>query len=410
MHSCPFVVHLPPPLPVTSTGGPVQKGVRFCIPSEKGVGKRALKGYVAPMNTRTPLYENHVSLGARMAPFAGWDMPIQYAGIVAEHLHTRREASLFDTCHMGEFEIGGPTAESDLERLLTQRIATIKDHQCRYGFLLNEDGGVLDDLTCYRLAPDRFLLVVNAGTLDSDAAWIKAHLSHTTSFTDRSSDTAKLDVQGPTARASLESAFGLSVPNLKFFYATEWDMDGVPCLMSRTGYTGEWGYELYFDAAQAGAIWERLLAPGVIQPAGLGARDTLRLEVGYPLYGHELGPDRTPVAVTNGLFMDVEKAFIGREAVLRDLEQGVAQKLVGLSLDSKRAARTGDPVCLADEVVGSITSGSMAPSLGAAVALAYVRSDLAEPGQTLEAETRGRRLSARVTELPFYKDGTARKK
>ena len=362
------------------------------------------------MQLKTPLYEEHVQHNARMAPFAGWDMPIQYQGILKEHLHTRRKASLFDVSHMGEFELSGPTAEFDLERLLTQNVATIKDHQCRYGFLLNDDGGVLDDLTCYRLGPDRFFLVVNAGTLQGDAAWIREHLSPDTTFKDLSAETAKLDVQGPDSRAETEKALGVALPDLKYFYCTEWAIEGMPCLLSRTGYTGEWGYELYFPASEAARIWKQLLAPGVIQPAGLGARDTLRLEVGYPLYGHELGPDRTPVAATNGMFMDTSKDFIGRDAVMRDLEQGVPEKLVALQLETKRAARAGDAVLLDDEKVGDITSGSLAPSLGVAVALAYVRADLCEPGCALTVETRGAGLPAQVVELPFYKEGTARKK
>ncbi len=362
------------------------------------------------MHQHTPLHDEHMASGARIAPFADWEMPIQYDGILAEHQQTRTRTSLFDTCHMGEFEISGPTAECDLERLLTQNISTIKDHQCRYGFLLNENGGVLDDLTCYRLGPDRFYLVVNAGTRESDAQWIQSHLSPDTRFTDVSAETAKLDVQGPTSRQATEQALGVRLPDLKYFYCAEWALDGRPCLISRTGYTGEWGYELYFPASEAADIWNRLLAPGVIKPAGLGARDTLRLESGYSLYGHELGPDRTPVAATNGMFMDCTKDFIGRDAVMRDQEQGVPERLVGLRLDGKRAARARDTVWLDDAQVGVITSGSLAPSLGVAVALAYVRADLCEPGYSLMAETRGAQLPATIVDLPFYKEGTARKR
>ncbi len=376
----------------------------------KGSHYRAPSSTVDGMQSKTPLHDEHVALGARMAPFAGWTMPIQYAGIMAEHQHTRTRASLFDTCHMGEFEISGPTAEADLERLLTQNVATIKPQQCRYGFLLNENGGVIDDLTCYRLGPDRFFLVVNAGTLDQDADWIRSHLSPETVFKDRSPDTAKLDVQGPEARAATEVALGTALPDLKYFYCSEEKLNGMPCMISRTGYTGEWGYELYFPADEAVRIWKQLLAPGIIQPAGLGARDTLRLEVGYPLYGHELGSDRTPVAATNGMFMDTSKDFIGKDAVMRDLEQGVPENLVALQLETKRAARAGDAVLREDERVGEITSGSLAPSLGVAVALAYVRTELSAPGTKLAAETRGTRLPATVVDLPFYKDGTARKK
>lgn len=360
------------------------------------------------MEQKTPLYDEHTSLKARMAPFAGWSMPIQYAGILAEHQHTRTAVSVFDVSHMGEFELSGPTAESDLERLLTQRVSTIKLNQCRYGFLLDDAGGVIDDLTCYRLGPDRFWLVVNAGTRVDDAAWIKDHLSAETIFTDCSDETAKLDIQGPNAQAALARVAGEEVPSLRYFHSTPWHFRDVPCLLSRTGYTGEWGYECYLPTDQAVSIWRALLADPEIQPAGLGARDTLRLEVGYSLYGHELSRERTPVAAVGKAFMDLTKPFIGSEAVKRDLEAGTPERLVALQLDSKRAARAGDPVRLGDRQVGTITSGSLAPSLGTAIALAYVNADCAHEGTKLVAETRGTPLPAKVVSLPFYREGTAR--
>ncbi len=360
------------------------------------------------MNKRTPLYERHVTLNARVAPFAGWEMPIQYEGILAEHQHTRGKASLFDTCHMGEFELSGPSAESDLERLLTQSVSSIKTGQCRYGFMLQENGGIIDDLTCYRRGSDHFVLVVNAGTLDNCREWILSHITSETTFRDLSSETAKLDIQGPVSREATESALGIALPDLKFFRFDEITIGGVSCLVSRTGYTGEWGYELYFPAEHAGDIWDRLLAGGVIKPAGLGARDTLRLEVGYPLYGHELSINRTPVAATRGRFMDMSKDFIGKDAVSHELETGVTHYLAGLQLEGRRAARASDKVWHEGREAGEITSGSLAPSLGVAVAMAYLEKDLCEPGNTLEINMRGKTLRAVTTQLPFYKHGTAR--
>ncbi len=360
------------------------------------------------MDQRTPLYDQHLNHKARMAPFAGWAMPIQYQGIVEEHGYTRHAASIFDTSHMGEFELSGPTAEADLERLLTQRIRTIQPYQCRYGFLLNPDGGVRDDLTCYRLGDDRFYLVVNAGTCAADAEWIQAHCAPQTRFEDRSAATAKLDIQGPKSRRMLEQILGTALPDLKFFRACDWTLDGMPCLLSRTGYTGEWGYEIYFPADEAERVWQRLTASGDIRPAGLGARDTLRMEVGYPLYGHELGPDRTPAAATGGAFMDLDKPFIGAEAVRDALAAGPTERLVGLVLEGRRAARAGDTVWDGAEHVGTITSGSFAPSLGVAAAMAYVEHTHAQPGHRLEIECRGKRLAAEVRALPLYRQGTAR--
>lgn len=359
---------------------------------------------------RTPLYKKHVALNARMAPFGGWDMPIQYEGILAEHLWTRTNTSVFDTCHMGEFLLRGPTALDDLERLLTMNVGTIAEGQARYGFLLREDGGCIDDLTCYRFGKDHFWLIVNAGTREGDADWIRAHLSETTTFEDLSERTAKLDVQGPKARADLEAAFGVQIPDLRYFRFTTLRLGGVPTVLSRTGYTGEAGYELYFPSGAAFDFWETLLRSGAIKPAGLGARDTLRLESGYSLYGHELDTTRTPVAATRGSFMDFNKAFIGRDACLRDRDNGCPRYLCGLRLDTKRAARAHDRVMVGDQAVGEVTSGSLAPSLNTAVALAYVDTEHTAHGTKLEIESRGARSSAEVVMLPFYQDGSARKK
>ena len=358
---------------------------------------------------RTPLYDKHVALGARMAPFAGWDMPIQYAGILPEHHHTRTACSVFDICHMGEFELRGPGAAADLERLLTMSVGTLKDGQCRYGYLLREDGGVLDDLTCYRWGEGHYWLVVNAGTLEGDREWVRARLSPDTVFEDLSPATAKLDVQGPASRAAMERAFDAAMPELGYFRFTPLTLSGVPCLVSRTGYTGEWGYEVYLPAAEAPRFWDLLVERGGARPAGLGARDTLRLEVGYPLYGHELSTERTPVAGARGAFVDAAKEFVGAAAVRRDLAQGCPRYLCGLRLESKRAARTHDRVFVAGDVVGEITSGSLSPSLGVAVALAYVDAARTAPGTRLEIVVHGSGLPATVVELPFYRGGTARR-
>ena len=359
---------------------------------------------------KTPLYEAHRALGARIGPFAGWAMPIQYAGIVPEHLHTRSSVSIFDTCHMGEFDFRGPSAESDLEGLVTQSVSSMKDGQCRYGFLLNEAGGVLDDITVFRRSSDHFFMVVNAGTLASDADWIQKRLSSGTRFTNLSPNRAKLDIQGPRSREQIETITGQSLPDLRYFRFCDTELCGVPCTLSRTGYTGEWGYEIYFPAEPATQMWETFLRDSSIRPAGLGARDTLRLEVGYPLYGRELSADQTPVSTFGTQFIDVTKSFVGRDAVLRELEEGPRRKMCGLRLESKRAARERDRVTLDGEEVGTVSSGSLAPSMRVAVAIAFVDSALAEPGTMLDVQIRGKPLPAQVVTLPFYHDGSARKK
>ena len=337
-------------------------------------------------------------------------MPIQYEGILAEHHHTRTACSLFDICHMGEFLVTGKTAEADLERLLTQRISTLQEGQCRYGYLLNEAGCVLDDLTCYRLGDERYYLVVNAATTARDAAWIRERLSSETVFKDVSAATAKLDIQGPKSREAIEQVIGARLPELKYFYAAPCTLLGEECLVSRTGYTGEWGYEVYFPASEAERFWKAFLAHDQIKPGGLGARDTLRLEMGYPLYGHELFEDRSPLGAGRGLFVDFTKLFIGREALLREKAAGSTKVLVGLRLETKSAARAGDVVKLVNAPVGFVTSGSLAPSLGVAVAMAYVDAEVSTPKQELTIDARGRSLSAEIVDLPFYKNGTARKK
>jgi aminomethyltransferase len=342
-----------------------------------------------------------------MAEFGGWDMPIQYDGILAEHEHTRTQTGLFDICHMGEFELTGPSAAADLERLLTMKVSTLAVGQCRYGFMLNEQGGVIDDLTCYRLGEERYMLVVNAATLDGDAAWIRQHVSSGTVFTDLSNGIAKLDVQGPTARAEMEKVFGKKLPDLGYFRAESFQALETEMLVSRTGYTGDWGYEIYFPATEAVRIWHALLANESIKPVGLGARDTLRLEMGYSLYGHELSLDRSPVATSRGGFIRKEGGFIGEAAVRRDLANP-QEFLVALEFDSKRAARAHDKVFFQGAEIGMITSGSVSPSLGKAVALAFVRAGQAVVGNVLNVEIRGKLFPAKVVELPFYKNGTAR--
>ncbi|MDF7823518.1 glycine cleavage system aminomethyltransferase GcvT [Pontiellaceae bacterium B12227] len=355
----------------------------------------------------TPLHEQHLKLGARMGEFGGWDMPIQYAGILDEHEHTRNHCSIFDICHMGEFELYGKTALQDLENLLTCNIRSLKIGQVRYGFMLNEEGGVIDDLTCYRLCEERYMLVVNAGTAQKDAEWIQSRISDTTIFVDLSAETAKLDIQGPEALDVLEEVFGCTLPELGYFRFREFQALEASTIISRTGYTGELGYEIYLPNEAAVELWKKLVAHPYCQPGGLGARDTLRLEMGYALYGHELSASRTPAEMTRGMFIDRNKDFIGKDPVMHDLE--IPQNLlVGLKFSSKRAAREHDKVFSGDQEVGEVTSGSLAPSLGVAVAMAYVKSDVSKVGNTLEVEIRGKRFPAEIVELPFYKNGTAR--
>ena len=357
---------------------------------------------------KTVLYNEHKALGARLVSFGGWDMPVAYRGILDEHQHTRKHCSIFDISHMGKFELRGATAAADLDRLLTASVAGLAEGRGAYAYLLDEQGGVIDDVIVFRRGPERFWLVVNAGTKPDDAAWIKPRLSPDTVFDDLDMSWGKLDIQGPSARACMEQALSAQLPDLRFFHMTDVTLLGVQCSLSRTGYTGEFGYELYLPLNECVRFWKALLAPGLIKPAGLGARDTLRLEMGYSLYGHELSRARTPVPVSGRRFLAMDKTFIGCDAVARELEQGPSQQLVGLRFDGRMAARTNDDVLCQNRAVGKITSGLFSPSLQTAVALAYVEPACAEPGAVLQASAHGKSLSATVVTLPFYMHGTCR--
>jgi aminomethyltransferase len=359
---------------------------------------------------KTPLFEEHVALGARMAPFGDWDMPIQYSGIIEEHLHTRTHAGLFDICHMGEFIVRGPQALADLSALITAKFSALKPGQCKYGFLLNEEGGILDDLITYRLAEEEFMIVVNSATTAGDREWIQSRLSSETMFEDISDRTAKIDLQGPAAQEVLQPLCSDDLSPLKYFQFMQTNVDDIKMLVSRTGYTGEFGYELYMPAEHAVQTWQVLLTNDKVLPVGLGARDTLRLEVGLPLYGHELGPGRSPVSAGMTFAIDTEKEFTGKARVMDDINNGTPDRLAGLTLPGRQSARAEQRITVNGDAVGAITSGSFAPSLGHAVALAYVNTDNSVPGTELRIETGRKQLPATITTLPFYTEGTARRK
>lgn len=352
----------------------------------------------------TPLTAWHAAHGAKMAPFAGWEMPIQYEGILVEHQHTRRHAGLFDICHMGEFLISGPGADAALSRAVSHNLATLKAGRCRYGFILNEQGNVLDDCIVYRFGDDDFMIVVNAACAAGDFATLRARLPESVALKDVSDETAKIDLQGPDSLDVLEALTGENFHGLPYFGFVKTEWDGAPLLVSRTGYTGELGFELYVPATKALAFWEALLKDSRVKPVGLGARDTLRLESGLPLYGHELDEQHNPTEAGMGRMMTSEADYVGKAGAAE-----VRQCLLGLEVDGRRAARNGDAVLLDGKEVGVVTSGSFAPSLGKVIAFAWVNKDAAEATAFTIRAARAE-LKAVRAELPFYKDGTARKK
>jgi len=362
----------------------------------------ARRNALAQLHT-TPLTAWHRAHGAKMAPFAGWDMPIQYSGIIAEHQHTRNGASVFDICHMGEFLLKGEGAREALSQVVTHNLATLAPGKCRYGFLLNEQGGILDDLIVYCLNADEYMLVVNGACTESDFEWIQSHLPATAVLDDVSSATAKIDLQGPESLNVLEKCFARDFRSLGYFGFEQVTLDGACVIVSRTGYTGELGYEFYLPWTKALMLWELLLQDSRVQPAGLGARDTLRLEVGLPLYGQDLDAAHTPAEAGYGMMLKSEAAYIGKG---KDTQ--IREQLIPLIIRGRRSARHNDIVTLPDgREVGVVTSGSFAPSVGSAVALAYINAEYADRQKFLVQAARTA-LEAEKADLPFYKKGTAR--
>ena len=362
---------------------------------------------------RTPLNAKHVLLGAKMVPFGGWDMPVQYAeGILAEHRHTRKSVSLFDTCHMGEFKIKGSKAAADLDWIFPRAVANQKVGTARYNFLLTDKGTVMDDLLIYRMDDDEFLLVVNAGTIDSDATRLKSLLSDTTEFIDESASTGKIDLQGPLSADILEK-MGLEKSELpKNYKWIKTSINGIPTLLSRTGYTGELGFEFYVAADKVNDLWDLLSAFSEVKPAGLGARDTLRLEVGFPLYGNEMDEDTTPVEAGFAPMIKLESRenFIA-EDILKDSSR-ITKVLTPIVLEGRRAARHGDEVLSENgDKIGIVTSGMFSPLLEKAIALAYIEVQYKlEIDDKVLLKIGSKTLSGTVVSFPFYKDGTVRKK
>jgi aminomethyltransferase len=358
--------------------------------------------YAAPVTLRrTPLYEQHRDLGAKIVPFAGWEMPVTYEGIREEHSAVRRHAGMFDVSHMGEVEVEGPGALDFLQLALSNDVAGIELGGAQYSCLCNEEGGVLDDLFVYRLGGDRYLIVTNAANHEADLAWLgRWSRGFETIVRDVADRYAMLAVQGPHARAVLARALGIELPAR--MRADHVRVGRRPAIACGTGYTGEDGVELLLDPEVAPPIWAELLDAGVV-PCGLGARDTLRLEVCFPLHGHELTPERNPIAAGLGWCCAEATGFLGSRAVARARAEGTAERLAPFLIEGDGIPRDGNPVLAAGEPVGVVTSGTFSPSLERGAGLAYVRADLAEPGTALEIDVRGKHRAARVASKPLYR-------
>jgi aminomethyltransferase len=348
----------------------------------------------------TPLREKHLELGAKMVPFAGWEMPVTYEGILEEHSAVRTHAGMFDVSHMGEVEVEGHGALAFLQRVLSNDVAAIELGGAQYSCLCNEDGGVLDDLFTYRLGGDRYLIVTNSANHESDLAWLgRWSRGFDVAVRDVADRYAMLAVQGPHARRILAAALGIELPARMRIAPMQ--IGRRPALACGTGYTGEDGVELLIDPEVAPAIWAELLDAGVV-PCGLGARDTLRLEVCFHLHGNDLTPDRTPIEAGLGWCCKEETGFVGAEAIARVRAEGPAEKLAPFLIEGAGIPRPGNPVLAGGEEVGAVTSGTFSPSLEVGIGMAYLRPDLAEPGTAIEIDVRGKRRPARVGSKPLY--------
>jgi aminomethyltransferase len=355
----------------------------------------------------TPLTAEHEKLQALMAPFGGWQMPIQYAGIIAEHRWCREQAALFDICHMGEFLFTGDIVASGLEEVFTFSVASIPVGRSRYGFLLNEAGGIIDDLIVFRLAENEAMIVVNAATIANDFATIQSRLRGG-QLQDITSATGKLDLQGPLARQVLTTFCDPALGQLPYFKFTRTTILGVDAMVSRTGYTGELGYEIFLPADKVVELWRLLLTDPRVRPAGLGARDVLRLEVGYSLYGNDLDETVTPLEAGLEAFVNFDKEFVGKEALLRQRAAGLSRVKVSFEAKSRRAPRHHYEIYFEGERVGTVTSGVFSPMRASGIGLGFVKPEVAAVGAPLIIRHENVSIAATVCTLPFYTEGSLR--
>jgi aminomethyltransferase len=360
------------------------------------------------MLKRTPLYEAHVSLGGRMVDFVGWEMPVQYTGLIPEHMAVREAAGLFDVSHMGEIEVTGAGAGALVQRLTTNDVSKLADNQVQYSMLTNDSAGIIDDLLVYRINGEYFLLVVNASNIDRDFQWIKDHAtSSDAEIHNTSMGYALLALQGPRAERILQDLTDHMLDRIPYYWSQRVKVDGLDCRVSRTGYTGEDGFEIFCDPKDARHIWNRLLVTGHDQglvPCGLAARNTTRLEAAYRLHGHDMDETTTPLEAGLGWTVKLAKGdFIGRETLERQKREGLRRKLVGFEVLDRAPARDGYPVIVKGVEVGVVTSGSPAPFLKKNIGLAYLPIEQTAIGTEFFIAVRGREVPARVVEIPFYK-------
>ena len=357
---------------------------------------------------RTPFYEKHVALGAKIVPFAGWEMPVQYPqGITVEHKAVRERCGLFDVSHMGEFLIRGQRAVEFVNHVTTNDVAALAIGQVHYSTILNDRGTIEDDCLVYRFA-DHIMMVVNASNVAKDFAHIARHAaSFGVTLTDVSDETGLLALQGPWAARILQPLTATDLSKIGYYHFAEGEVAGMRMIISRTGYTGEDGFELYHDVRYSSALWDALMGAGDVTPAGLGARDTLRLEMGMALYGNDIDDTVTPLEANLGWLVKLKKGdFVGKPVLERQKAEGVSKKLVGFTLGDRNIARHGYPVFAGARPSGAVCSGTMSPTLGIPIGTCYLPTDIAKDGASFEVEIRGKRVPGTVVKPPFYKDAS----
>jgi aminomethyltransferase len=350
---------------------------------------------------RTPLYDQHVAAGARIVPFAGWEMPVQYEGVAAEHAAVRQHAGMFDVSHMGQIKTSGPQALEFLQRLLSNDVAKLEPGGAQYSCLCAEDGGILDDLFTYLLDDGSYMTVTNAANHESDLAWFRRVAGDfDVEVEDLAPAHAMIAVQGPEARARVAPLASAELPPR--MHTAIIDVAGSQALVCGTGYTGEDGVEIILANDGAPALWDALLDEGVV-PCGLGARDTLRLEVCFHLHGNDMGPDRNPIEAGLAWCCKEETGFIGSDVVAAARADGTAEKLAAFAIEGRGIPRAGNPILAGGEPAGTVTSGTFSPSLGIGIGMGYVRAELAEPGRRIEIDVRGRVREAEIRSKPLYR-------
>ena len=357
----------------------------------------------------TPLYDRHIALNAKMIDFGGWAMPVQYTSVIEEHRTTRANAALFDICHMGEIEVKGPQALDLLQFSLTRDLAGQKTGQVKLSALLNDRGGIIDDLTVYKMDRDFYMLVTNAGTRESDFQRIGSILEvkkFDASLSDVSDRTGKLDLQGPRSEEILQTLTPDDLKTLRFYWFIPSQVAGIPAIISRSGYTGEDGFEIYAAAEKIGAIWDSLMDAGAghgMKPAGLGARDTLRMESGMMLNGQDITQEICPLEVPYAWLVDWSKDFAGKTALSAVKQAGIRKKLAGFEMTGRGIARHGYPVTKDGRAIGQVTSGTFSPTLNKAIGLAFLYAENAEPDAEISIGIRDAVSPAKIVRLPFYK-------